>query len=58
MVDQTRPEIAEVQLRNKIKAKVDQNNMRQELKDFISTCSIYDLQKINDLRKVLDKQGK
>ena len=58
MVDQTRPEIAEVQLRNKIKAKVDQNNMRQELKDFISTCSIHDLQKINDLRKVLDKQGK
>ena len=58
MVDQTRPEIAEVQLRNKIKAKADQNNMRQELKDFISTCSIYDLQKINDLRKVLDKQGK
>tara|TARA_A100001515_G_C4428903_1_gene162995 strand:- start:14 stop:181 length:168 start_codon:yes stop_codon:yes gene_type:complete len=55
MPDQTRPEIMEVQLRNKIKAKVDQNKTRQELKDFISNCSVHDLQKMNDLRKVLEK---
>ena len=47
--------IQEVQSQNKARARAEQNEIREELKNFISTCSVHDLQKINDLRKVLEK---
>jgi len=47
--------IQEVQSQNKARARAEQNEIREELKEFISKCSVHDLQKINDLRKVLDK---
>ena len=55
MTDQTKYGIEEIQSQNKAKARAEQNEMREELKEFISECSVHDLQKINDLRKVLDK---
>lgn len=46
MTDQTRWGIQEVQMKNKIKARVDQDKMRNELKNFVSECSVIDLQDI------------
>lgn len=46
MTDQTRWNIDEIQMKNKIKARVDQVEMRNELKNFVSECSVIDLQDI------------
>ena len=54
MTDQTRWGIPEVQMKNKIKAKVDQNNMRKEAKEFIDKCNVLDLQKIFKLIREID----
>lgn len=57
MTDQTRWGIPEVQMKNKIKAKVDQNNMRKEAKEFIDKCSVLDLQKIFKLIREIDNEN-
>jgi hypothetical protein len=55
MTDQTRWNIDEVQMKNKIKARVDQVEMRNELKNFVSECSVIDLQDI--YKYVKNKKG-
>jgi hypothetical protein len=47
--------VQEVQSRNKAKAREEQNAMREDLREYITNCSVHDLQKINDLIKVLEK---
>ena len=46
MTDQTRWGIDQVQSENKAKARSDQDKMRNELKNFVSECSVIDLQDI------------
>jgi|TARA_R100001509_G_scaffold134457_1_gene88028 hypothetical protein len=40
---------------NKAKAREEQNAMREDIKQHVENCSVHDLQKINDLIKVLQK---
>lgn len=40
MTDQTRWGIPEVQLKNKQKAYKERTEMREEVKDFVSNCSV------------------
>jgi len=55
MTDQTRWGIDQVQSENKAKARSDQDKMRNELKNFVSECSVIDLQDI--YKYVKNKKG-
>ena len=55
MTDQTRPEIAEVQQRNKARAKEQQNQMRDDLMFFILNCNSYNLMKMYETFKTLKR---
>ena len=46
MTDQTRWGIDMVQQKNKQKVYREQKEMREEVQDFISSCSVFKLQKI------------
>tara|TARA_R100001377_G_scaffold36546_1_gene20310 strand:+ start:172 stop:339 length:168 start_codon:yes stop_codon:yes gene_type:complete len=55
MTDQTRWGIDLVQQENKAKVHEDQKDMREELKKFVLNCSVYNLQKIHEEMKKLNK---
>jgi len=55
MTDQTRWGIDLVQQKNKAKVHEDQKDMREELKKFVLNCSVYNLQKIHEEMKKLNK---
>tara|TARA_R100001591_G_scaffold87104_1_gene93251 strand:- start:286 stop:468 length:183 start_codon:yes stop_codon:yes gene_type:complete len=46
MTDQTRWGIDMVQQENKAKAKLQQNDMRKELINFINSCSAFNMQEL------------
>ena len=53
MNDQTRWNIGEVQQKNKQKVYQEQKSMREELKIFVSYCSVFKLQKMyEEMKKV------
>jgi len=53
MNDQTRWNIDEVQQKNKQKVYQEQKSMREELKIFVSYCSVFKLQKMyEEMKKV------
>jgi hypothetical protein len=56
MTDQTRWGIPEVQLKNKQKAYKERTEMREEVKDFVSNCSVFELQEIYKEMKRLRKK--
>ena len=51
MTDQTRWGIDLVQQQNKAKVHAEQKEMREELTQFVSKCSVYQLQKIYERMK-------
>ena len=51
MNDQTRWGIDQVQQENKAKAHEDQKEMREEVKEYVSKCSVFQLQKIHQKMK-------
>ena len=56
MADQTRPEIAEVQLKNKaIKYKREQEEMRNDLQFFVLNCDTKQLAEVYGLYKKLKR---
>ena len=55
MTDQTRWGIDLVQQKNKHKAYENQNEMREEIKNFIFNCSVFKLHKMYDEMKRLEK---
>jgi len=55
MTDQTRWGIDMVQQKNKQKVYKEQKEMREEVQDFISRCSVFKLQKIYEEMKRLNK---
>ena len=55
MTDQTRWGIDLVQLKNKQKAYEDQKDMREELKKFVFNCNTFNLQKMYEKMKDLNK---
>ena len=55
MTDQTRWGIDIVQQENKAKVRAEQKEMREEIQDFISNCSVFKLQKIYEEMKRLNK---
>ena len=55
MTDQTRWGIDQVQQINKAKAYEEQKEMREEVQDFISNCSVFKLQKMYEEMKRLNK---
>ena len=55
MTDQTRWGIDMVQQKNKQKVYKEQKEMRAEVQDFISSCSVFKLQKIYEEMKRLNK---
>ena len=56
MTDQTRWGIPDVQLKNKQKAYKERTEMREEVKDFVSNCSVFELQEIYKEMKRLRKK--
>tara|TARA_B100000519_G_C14197180_1_gene416054 strand:+ start:828 stop:1037 length:210 start_codon:yes stop_codon:yes gene_type:complete len=56
MTDQTRWGIPEVQLKNKQKAYKERTEMREEVKDYVSNCSVFELQEIYKEMKRLRKK--
>ena len=53
MTDQTRWGIDMVQQENKSKIHKEQKEMREEVKDFVSNCSVFNLQKMHqEMRKL------
>jgi hypothetical protein len=55
MTDQTRWGIDMVQQKNKQKVYAEQKEMREEVQDFISNCSVFKLQKMYEEMKRLKK---
>tara|TARA_R110000796_G_scaffold22394_1_gene64989 strand:+ start:893 stop:1060 length:168 start_codon:yes stop_codon:yes gene_type:complete len=55
MTDQTRWGIDQVQLKNKAKVYEEQKEMREEIKNFVLDCSIFNLQKMYEEMKKLVK---
>jgi len=55
MTDQTRWGIDLVQQENKQKVYKEQKEMRQEVKDFISNCSVFKLQKMHEKMRKLKR---
>ena len=55
MTDQTRGGIDLVQQKNKHKMYVKQKGIREEIKKFISNCSVFKLRKMYDEMKRLEK---
>ncbi len=55
MTDQTRWGIDMVQQQNKQKAYEDQKDMREELKKFVFNCNTFNLQKMYERMKDLNK---
>jgi len=55
MTDQTRWGIDLVQQQNKAKVHKEQKDMREELKNFISNCNVFKLQKIYKEMRILNK---
>tara|TARA_E500000318_G_C3435327_1_gene162815 strand:- start:240 stop:443 length:204 start_codon:yes stop_codon:yes gene_type:complete len=55
MNDQTRWNIGEVQQKNKQKVYEEQKGMREELKIFVSYCSVFKLQKMYEEMKRVNK---
>ena len=55
MTDQTRWGIDQVQQINKAKAYEDQKDMREELKKFVFNCNTFNLQKMYERMKDLNK---
>ena len=55
MTDQTRWGIDQVQQINKAKAYEDQKDMREELKRFVFNCNTFNLQKMYERMKDLNK---
>ena len=55
MTDQTRWGIDMVQQKNKQKVYEEQKEMRKEVQDFVSDCSVFKLQKIYEEMKRLNK---
>ena len=55
MTDQTKWGIDMVQLKNKQKVYAEQKEMREEVQDFISNCSVFKLQKMYEEMKRLNK---
>tara|TARA_R110000851_G_scaffold29670_1_gene81489 strand:- start:397 stop:600 length:204 start_codon:yes stop_codon:yes gene_type:complete len=55
MNDQTRWNIGEVQQKNKQKVYQEQKSMREELKIFVSYCSVFKLQKMYEEMKRVNK---
>ena len=55
MTDQTRWGIDMVQQENKAKVHKEQKEMRKKVQDFISSCSVFKLQKIYEEMKKINK---
>jgi len=55
MTDQTRWGIDLVQQQNKQKVYKEQKEMREEVKDFVSKCNVYRLQKMYEEMKRINK---
>ena len=55
MTDQTRWGIDQVQQENKAKVHTEQKEMREELKIYVSYCSVFKLQKMYEEMKRLNK---
>jgi len=55
MNDQTRWNIDEVQQKNKQKVHEEQKGIREELKIFVSYCSVFKLQKMYEEMKRVNK---
>ena len=55
MTDQTRWGIDMVQLKNKQKVYAEQKEMREELKKFVFNCNTFNLQKMYERMKDLNK---
>ena len=55
MTDQTRWGIDQVQQINKAKVYEDQKDMREELKKFVFNCNTFNLQKMYERMKDLNK---
>ena len=55
MTDQTRWGIDIVQQENKAKVHEEQKEMREEVKDFVFNCSVFNLQKMYEEMKRLVK---
>ena len=55
MTDQTRWRISEVQSGNKQRAYEEQQEMRKEVSDFVSNCSVFHMHKMYDEMKRLEK---
>ena len=55
MTDQTRWRISEVQSGNKQKIYEEQQEMRKEISNFVSNCSVFHLQKLYDEMKRFKK---
>ena len=55
MTDQTRWRISEVQSGNKQKIYEEQQEMRKEISDFVSKCSVFHMHKLYDEMKRLKK---
>ena len=51
MTDQTRWGIDQVQQENKAKAHEAQKEMREEVKEYVNKCSVFQLQKIHQKMK-------
>ena len=53
MTDQNRWGIPEVQLKNKQKAYKERTEMREEVKELVSNCSVFELQEIyKEMRRI------
>ena len=57
MTDQTRWGIDMVQLKNKQKVYKEQKEMREEVQDFISSCSVFKLQKMHETMRRLKNEN-
>ena len=55
MTDQTRWGIDLVQQKNKAKVHEEQKEMREEVKNFVINCSVFNLQKMYEEMKRLNK---
>ena len=58
MTDQTRWGIPEVQQKNKQRIHEEQQEMRKEISDFVSDCSVFHMHKLYDEMKRLKKINK
>tara|TARA_R110000751_G_scaffold272948_1_gene373590 strand:+ start:261 stop:428 length:168 start_codon:yes stop_codon:yes gene_type:complete len=55
MTDQTRWGIDQVQQKNKTKVHEEQKKMKEEVKNFVINCSVFNLQKMYEEMKRLNK---